>query len=181
MSFWSDLVGRIRGIFGRGRAGIPPLPPPIKAIVGKKQYVSMIWGHLIYNPIKMVKGFVVPKCRTLDEFVAFAESQGIEQAKTSHPLALEVVCSILLDYEVTAKSQAFSKIKQALEDSITEIYPNFAPEILPFMQWGIEVAEVKEKPEDELYAEKRFSRDGEEFQEFDISNFVEQRIRSLME
>lgn len=180
MSFWSEIVGRIRGVFGRRGRPLPPLPPPIKQIV-PKQYVSMVWGHLLYNPIKSVTGFIVPKCRSLDEFVKFAEIQGIEQVKTTHPLALEVVCSILLDYEITTKSPAFAKIKQALEESITEIYPNFAPEILPHLQWGVEVAEVKEKPDEELYAEKRFSRDGETFQEFDISNFVEAKLRSLIQ
>lgn len=180
MSFWSDLVGRIRGIFGRGRAGIPPLPPPIKAILPKRFIQNLIYGHIIYKGIKnTTPAFNIPRgMRTLEDFVEWGEKQEIEQVKSTHPLALEVYCSVVLDHELTANGQGFKVIKQALEDSITQIYPNFAGEIINYIQWGLEHAVVDE--EQDIEAVKRFSRDGEDFQEYDISNYVEGKIRSLI-
>jgi len=183
MSFWSDLVGRIRGIFGRGRAGIPPLPPPIKAMIEKK-YLNVVWGHTIYKGIKNHRpSFNIPRgMKTLEDFIDWGKKLEMEmtEKRGQHPLALEVYCQIVLDNELTSESKGYKIIRNALSDSITELYPTFPPEILDWMEWGVESAGVDE--EADLEAVKRFSRDGENFRdnEYDISNFVEQRIRSMI-
>lgn len=181
MSFWSDVVSRFRGLFG-GKRKLPPLPPPIKILAPKKNILNLVWGHVIYKPLKRPK-FSIPRgMKTLEEFVEWGNQQDMEMKGSprggEHPLAIEVYCGLVLDHELTGKGQGFQLIKKALEDSIVELYPNFAGEILDWMEWGLEVSTIDE--EKDLEAVKRFSRDGETFQEYDISNFVENKIRSLM-
>jgi hypothetical protein len=161
----------------------PPLPPPIPPFK-KKKYLSTLFGHLVYTPIERAKGFMIPKMNTLEVFLQWAEREGHPQNERAikggtHPLALELICALSMDTEVTMNSPAFFKIKKVLEDSVTDTYPELHYEVVKFMLWGVDAKELPTDQDEELYAEKRISRDGEDFESHDISNFVEKRLRGF--
>ena len=105
----------------------------------------------------------------------FLDKEGLEQQRGDHPFALEVYCGFTLDHELTVRTQEYRIVVEGLKKAITDIYPEIHPNILEFVEFGLETAEVDEPQE--IEAKKRISYDGESFKEHDISYFMKGFIR----
>jgi hypothetical protein len=168
----------------RGKMGFPPpLPPPIPLGI-KKKYLNSVWGHLVYQPIQRAKGFMIPKMNTLETFLDWAEREGHPQGadrkgKGEHPLSLELVALLVTDFEISVNSRAFQKIKDVLSWAVEGTEPSIKSEVVPFMMWGVESRELTNDNEDELYAEKRISRDGDDFESVDITSQIRAKLYNI--
>lgn len=129
-------------------------------------FVNTVWGHIIYRPIKRARWRIPYGMKTLEEFMRFHEKRMKTMMRRDHPIALEIYLSITLDREMD-KSEVGIVSSFLSEELVNEF---FAP-ILDFMEWGHDVVQVEEV--EPLVSKKRWSRDGEEWEEEDITRKME--------
>jgi hypothetical protein len=173
MGFWENILMRLRGVFGRRRGVPPPIPPPIP-IIPKRYVLNIVYGHIIYQPLQKAN-FDIKGIKTLERFLEIANIQDVEQKRTDHPLALEVYTGFTLHKPITPTSREYRIIVEGMKDAITDTYPQFSEGILDFMEWGIETAKEIDEPQP-LEGQKRWSYDGEHFNEASITQFMRRRI-----
>jgi hypothetical protein len=136
--------------------------------------VNTVWGHIIYKPVSRSRFRVPYGMKTLTEFVKWHEQRfGLVQKRTDHPLVLEIFCSVTLKRTLTRSEIAF-----ITAELTTELIEEFFGTIAEIMEWGYD---YEESPvELRLEAVKRYSKNGEDFIEQDLSRkfaYIEARLR----
>jgi hypothetical protein len=137
-------------------------------------YVNTVWGHIIYRPVHRGKWKLPYGMKTLDEFLSWhKEKFELEQKRSDHPLALEIY------YSVTLKRTLTRDEVQAIIMKLTyELIGEFFGTVAEYMEWGYDYEETTAKLGTE--AVKRYSKDGEDFIEKDITHrlaSIETRLR----
>lgn len=147
----------------------PPIPPP-PVKVPPAIWLNVVWGHLIYKPIKKGRWKVLRGMTRLSEFITYAEGKDLKMTRTDHPLALEMYARFTLDHEITEKEYAI--VIESLANQLEREF--FYPVLKEYMEWGVE-SEPTDR-EEEVEAVKRWSRDGDNFEEEDISAEIRAEI-----
>jgi len=136
-------------------------------------YRNTVWGHIIYRPIQRVRWEIPAGMTTLDQFLEWHQDRfNITHRSGGHPLALEVYFSITMPRELTKR-----EIAVITADLIEALIDNLFGNITELMEWGFDVRKVDyyESTESKI----RYSRDGENFVEIDISDRMRRTVVRL--
>jgi hypothetical protein len=122
-----------------------------------KWLCNTVWGHIIYKPIKRGRFRLPYGMKTLDQFLKFHEQEfGTEQARSDHPLVLEIFYSVTLKRTLTR-----SEVQAIIMELTYELIGEFFGTVAEYMEWGYDHEETTAKLE--TIAMKRFSKNGEDF------------------
>jgi hypothetical protein len=139
-----------------------------------KWFVNTVWGHIIYKPIRRARWKVPYGMKTLGEFLSWHnERLGLEQARTDHPLALEIYYSVTLKRTLTR-----DEVQAIIMELTYELIGEFFGTVAEYMEWGYDYEETTAQLP--TNAMKRYSKDGEDFIEKDITRkfrTIEARLR----
>jgi len=138
-------------------------------IVMAKQYLNTCWGHIVYRVEKKARWRVPHGMTTLSQFLEWHKRRfNIDQKRRDHPLALEVYYSIVLPRKLTN-----DEIRTITTELTGELESEFFGDIAKFMEWGYDYEDASEELAGQSEARKRYSRDGEDFTEIDITGAME--------
>ncbi|MCD6432011.1 hypothetical protein J7L33_04865 [Candidatus Bathyarchaeota archaeon] len=137
---------------------------------------NKIYGHIIYRPLERAK-FKVGGVKKLTEYLEEVGKEETDQKRRDHPLALEVICVYNLDRRLDMNSPLAGRIIRRLVEEVQGEGFGFGSDDFAFgIEYEEEIERVKDYFEGVEHAEKRYSYNGEDWTEIDITDKIGLRL-----